>query len=139
MISAATHELRIVSAIPGRLRLHVPACAPSALEAIEATLRDVRGIRSVKANALTGNLLVHFDQVVVSADELLVIVSGLSHTQERPLERAPSSRARMRLVHAPAVASIVLALIAARTPLQYLMAGAEALELVSGLSAARSG
>jgi hypothetical protein len=112
---------------------------PSALEAIEATLRDVRGIRSVRANALTGNLLVHFHPTVLSADELLLIVSSLSHTRERPLERRQSSRARLQLAHAPAVVSIVLALITARTPLQYLMAGADALELVTALSAARTG
>jgi hypothetical protein len=113
---------------------------PSALEAIEATLRDVRGIRSVRANALTGNLLVHFHPTILAADELLLIVSSLSPTQERSLERAPSSsRGRLQLAHAPAVASIVLALITARTPLQYLMAGADALELVTRLSAARVG
>jgi hypothetical protein len=133
MFSATMNGPRIVSSSPGRARLHA-ACSSSALQAIEGALKGVRGIRSVRANTLTGNLLVQFDPTRTSADELLLVVSNLSLAQERPHGRSSRPFTSPRFVHAPAVASIVLALLAAQSPLQYLMAGVDAVRLVTELT-----
>lgn len=58
---ASDNHLRILSRIPGRIRLHVPGWAEGDAVRIENRLRRVEGIQRVQANPLTGNVLVYYD------------------------------------------------------------------------------
>ena len=54
-------ELRLVHAVPGRVRLHLPGSSGQGLRHAEVQLRQMPGVRSARANPLTGNVLVYFD------------------------------------------------------------------------------
>jgi hypothetical protein len=58
---AAGEELRLIHAVPGRVRLHVADWPAWGERGIEARLHRVRGVRSARASRLTGNILVLFD------------------------------------------------------------------------------
>lgn len=65
-------DLRVVHALPGRLRVRVKAApgdgdwsAADALAGWEQRFRDLAGVRDVVLNRATGSLLVHYDPEVV--------------------------------------------------------------------------
>lgn len=58
---ASDTNLRILSRIPGRIRLRLPGGAEGDAERMENRLRRVEGVQSVQANPLTGNVLVYYD------------------------------------------------------------------------------
>lgn len=62
---------RILSQVPGRLRLHIPSCAHVSVKQIETWLSRIQGVRGARANPLTGNILVHFDPDVITDQDLL--------------------------------------------------------------------
>jgi hypothetical protein len=78
---------RIVHALPGRVRIHLPGWAGENPDAVETPLRQAAGVRHVRADLLTGNILVHFDPKETNATTLLagvrLIVAQL-HDDERP-------------------------------------------------------
>jgi hypothetical protein len=51
----------VVHALPGRVRVHLPGWSGQRPQLLEDRLRRVRGVRTVQANPLTGNVLIHFD------------------------------------------------------------------------------
>lgn len=61
-------EPRVLSQTTGRLRLHLP-------EPAVAELRKLPGVREVKANPLTGNVLVRFDPETTTAERVLAAVT----------------------------------------------------------------
>lgn len=73
----ADGEIRIVHAIPGRVRLKVAKLreTPPLAEVIQERLGAVRGIRGVEATPLTGSVLVLFDPQVITAPESLMALS----------------------------------------------------------------
>jgi hypothetical protein len=52
---------RVVHALPGRARVHVPAWSGAAPAALEARLARSRGVRQARANRRTRNVLVEYD------------------------------------------------------------------------------
>jgi hypothetical protein len=70
-------EIRIVHAIPGRVRLKVAGLkATSSLGVtIQTRLRAVPGIRAVETNPLTGSVLVFFDPEALTAPASLLTLS----------------------------------------------------------------
>jgi copper chaperone CopZ len=62
---------RVLSLIPGRIRVHLPGWTGCDGERIENCLRRVNGVASVQANALTGNVLVYFDPLTTEESKLL--------------------------------------------------------------------
>jgi calcium-translocating P-type ATPase len=77
MSLAVVEEPRLVHALPGRMRAHVPAWTGRGQRAIEARLRQAPGVRSVQANPLTSNVLIGFDATVTDAQTLLGVVRTL--------------------------------------------------------------
>src|SRR5579872_5716596 len=73
MSAAIADEPRVLSAIPGRLRLHVPVPDGSAhvRRAVEQRLRALPGVREARGSAATGNVLVLFEPSITSAHEIL--------------------------------------------------------------------
>ena len=60
---------------------------------IEATVRALHGVTSAKANALTGTLLVHFNQVETSLGGIVAALEPpLPARRPRATERAPHLR-----------------------------------------------
>ena len=62
---------QVIHAIPGRLRVHLPAWSGQGKRQVETHLRLAQGVRSVQANALTGNVLIHYDPAVTNEQALL--------------------------------------------------------------------
>ena len=61
----------VVRAIPGRIRIHLPAWRGENGSALEAHLRRMEGVRRVQANPLTRNLLVEFDPAATGESRLV--------------------------------------------------------------------
>jgi hypothetical protein len=58
MSVAVTEGPCILHTLPGRIRVHLPELTGQSKRAIEIRLRQIQGVRSVQANALTGNILI---------------------------------------------------------------------------------
>jgi cation-transporting P-type ATPase I len=100
MASAAVAEPRILSTLPGRLRIQLSGWPAERARATESRLRDLPGIRVVRANPLTGNVLVLFDPNATNEHSVLDAVSGLQHEDEPPAEtRAPEQRRPRAIRH----------------------------------------
>src|SRR2546422_443700 len=77
MSVAVAEEPRVLHTVPGRVRVHVPGWSGQGKRGIETRLREVQGVRSVQANALTGNILVQFDPAVTNEQTILAMVNSL--------------------------------------------------------------
>ncbi len=64
-------EEHIVSFTEGRIRLRHSALRNAALGAeISAFIRSMNGIESVEHKALTGSLLIHYDETIITEEEI---------------------------------------------------------------------
>jgi hypothetical protein len=90
---------RVLSSIPGRLRVHLPnGNGVSSEQQIVARLRQMLGVEAVQANPLTGNVLIHFDANTTSTPALLAAVQQHSRSDLPPGEnRGLSPRAWLRV------------------------------------------
>ena len=77
MSLAAVGEPRIVHAIPGRMRVHLPGWEGRGPRGLETRLRRMRGVSSAHANPLTGNVLIRFDPAETGDEDVLRAVRGL--------------------------------------------------------------
>lgn len=125
---------RIISSVRGRMRLHVPALQIAAAHDIEETLTAVRGVREVRASALTGNVLVRFDPVALTATEVSLLVTGVSRDLPIPIPK-PMSKPPLRLPPLPDLIAVIVALATAESPIGLLLAGVDALKLIDALVA----
>src|SRR6266480_2956537 len=67
----------ILHTTPGRVRIHMPDWSGQGKRALEGQLRQVPGIHSVEANALTGNILIHFVATATNEQDILEMVQRL--------------------------------------------------------------
>lgn len=67
---------QVLSLVPGRLRVHLPAWSRNHPSELERRLRSFPGVEDVQASALTGNVLIHFDPSL-SANRLLSELGSL--------------------------------------------------------------
>jgi hypothetical protein len=58
---SSADQLRILSLLPGRVRLHLPGGTAKDGDRIEDRLGRVPGVNRAQVNRLTGNVLIHFD------------------------------------------------------------------------------
>jgi hypothetical protein len=90
-------SVEIMSIVAGRVRLRVHGLRDNAARASEiaATVRAVPGVTSATASALTGTLLVHFDQTETSVAEIVGVLEP-----PRPIGRlsSPERTGHLRLV-----------------------------------------
>jgi len=89
MSVAVADEPRVLHSISGRLRVHVPTWEGHGKRRIETELRQLQGVQSVQANALTGNILVQFDPVLTSEQAILATVSSLELNRVDEPEQLP--------------------------------------------------
>jgi cation transport ATPase len=86
--SSAAPQLTRRSQVPGRVRWHAPALhrQPRRAAVIEDAVSMFSGVQAVRANPLTGSILVHFDSG-------LVTIIALESAVRRALKRPPLSPA----------------------------------------------
>jgi calcium-translocating P-type ATPase len=86
----AAEEPQVVHALPGRLRVHLPAWAGRGTRQIEMRLRQLPGVRKAQANGFTGNVLVEFDPQATGPGAILTALrSAESQTATAPAEEPP--------------------------------------------------
>jgi hypothetical protein len=67
-------SVRLVHALPGRVRIHVSALGPADASPLEQRLLHIPGVRAVRVYPRTKNLLIHFDPRLLTAQVLLDVV-----------------------------------------------------------------
>lgn len=77
MSVAVAEEPRLLHALPGRMRVHLPEWGGQNQRKIESALRKLPGVQSVQANPLTGNILIAYDQAAATQHTLLDALRGL--------------------------------------------------------------
>ena len=76
-MSADTRDKpRILSATPGRIRVHLSHWSGNGQRRLEQHVRAVPGVRRVEANAITGNILIGFDPRTTNEHTLLSVVGS---------------------------------------------------------------
>lgn len=69
----------LISAVRGRIRLHLPDWFGAAERDVERRFGNLCGVHRARANGLTGNVLVHFDPARTDAPRILAFAHGLAH------------------------------------------------------------
>ncbi len=77
MSAAMVEEPRLVHALPGRVRVHLPGWAGQGRRSLERRLREAPGVRGAEANPLTGTVLIHFDPAATDERTLLTLARPL--------------------------------------------------------------
>src|SRR5919199_778371 len=86
----AAEEPRIVHALPGRVRMHLPGWDGTRQRSLEARLRRVRGVSDVRSNPLTRNVLIRFDPEATDDESILAAVRTLEpDIGEEEIEEEP--------------------------------------------------
>src|SRR2546423_11961013 len=96
-------EPRLLHALPGRIRVHLPQWRGDGQRGIERRLRALPGVRSVQVSPLTSTVLIRFDPTAADAPTLLAALRALEpglHDVEQsaaePDRDLPSSAARVQ-------------------------------------------
>lgn len=76
---AVAEDPRVLHAIPGRVRMHISEWSGAGKRELETKLRRVEGVRSVQANAVTGNILIQYDPLITDEGNLVTIAGTLAH------------------------------------------------------------
>jgi hypothetical protein len=75
MVTTTITPPRVLSLLPGRARVHLPAWSGNSPDQMESRLRHL-GLSEARANPRTGNILVRFDPRKLSSDRVLVALSA---------------------------------------------------------------
>src|SRR5437764_4798692 len=70
-------EPRLLHALPGRIRVHLPQWRGDGQRGIERRLRALPGVRSVQATPLTGNVLIRFAPAATNVQALLAALRAV--------------------------------------------------------------
>lgn len=73
---------QILSLIPGRVRIHLPAWVGDASTPLEEALTSMPGIHSVEANPITRNVLVRFDPQILDPESILFCLQPFGSLEE---------------------------------------------------------
>ena len=99
MSVAVAEESRVLHTVPGRVRVHVPGWSGQGKRSLETRLRQVQGVRSVQANALTGNILVQFYPAATNEQTILAMVNSLVPDASGEPENEPAPPPVVREKH----------------------------------------
>jgi calcium-translocating P-type ATPase len=95
MSAVSPDKPRILSSIPGRIRIHLPHWQGNGQRSLERRVRALPGVRRVEANALTGNILIGFDPVATNEQTLLSVLN----TAEQDTAGLPEDKPLPPVVH----------------------------------------
>ena len=72
--------------LDGRIRIKIPQVkgTPFLAHELEQTLRNIAGVTHVKANPMTGNILILFDSNMISSTKILEEIKQLSSFEKQP-------------------------------------------------------
>ncbi len=102
MSVAVAQAPRLLHTLPGRMRLHIPGWTRRTQDALERRLRQLHGVRSIQANAVTGNVLILFDPAVI--DQQAILAAIWPPEPARPIaQEIQTAPASMRAAHPPAI------------------------------------
>lgn len=76
-MSTSGNTYRLVSATPGRVRLHLIEWSGGDRRQLECRLSALPGVRGVSASTLTRNVLLHFDPAITSAGRLAASAASI--------------------------------------------------------------
>ena len=99
MSVAVAEEPRVLHTVPGRVRVHVPGWSGQGKRSLETRLREVQGVWSAQANALTGNILLQFDPTVTNEQTVLALVKSLVKDVSSEPENEPAPPPVVREKH----------------------------------------
>jgi calcium-translocating P-type ATPase len=89
-MSADTRDKpRILSATPGRIRVHLSHWSGNGQRRLEQHVRAVPGVRRVEANAITGNILIGFDPRTTDENTLLAVLGTAEQDRAELPEEKP--------------------------------------------------
>jgi hypothetical protein len=78
-MSVAVDEApRVLHALPGRVRVHIPGWSGQGKRNVETVLRSVQGVHRVRSNVFTGNILIYFDPLVTHEQTILAVLQTLT-------------------------------------------------------------
>ncbi len=104
MSLVAAEEPRILHAIPGRIRLHVPGWLEQGRHDRETQLRQMPGVYGVRANTLTGNMLILFDPAITNEQAILEAIRTFHLDMADGLDEEPEQQpVKQPLVKRPPV------------------------------------
>ncbi len=86
---AVTEDPCIRHMVPGRVRVYVPGWAGKGKRTIETGLRLIEGVRGVRANPLTGTVLIEYDPTVTDVQIILHEVRALDLESINALDKEP--------------------------------------------------
>ena len=89
MSLAVAEEARIVHALPGRVRVHLPGWEGQNQRSLEAQLRRVQGVSDARSSPLTRNVLVRFDPEATNNESILAAVRELEPDEGEVPEAEP--------------------------------------------------
>ncbi len=93
MVAVAAEEPRVLHSLPGRVRVELPHRLTKHPRMAEARLRSLTGVRHARANPLTGNVLVQFDQHATSQQEIIRALDDIGRAEIPSPEPRSESRA----------------------------------------------
>ncbi len=127
--AVAVEDPRIVHALPGRVRIYLPAWSGHGSEYLERRLRLVRGVCAASANPLTRNVLVRFDPALTSERHVVAALVAVVPVPPAPAEPTPA---------VPSVPSAddTLASLAYLAPHPFIPAGSVAERVAEAIAAA---
>ncbi len=99
MVALAVDEPRVLHSLPGRLRVELPERLAEHVRLAETQLRALAGVRRARANPLTGNILIEFDQRATSQREIVHALDDLAREQipsSQPAHESQLSRHSIR-------------------------------------------
>jgi calcium-translocating P-type ATPase len=85
----AAEAPRVLHAVPGRLRVHLPEWSGREQRRLETSLHAVDGVRSARANPLTGNVVIEFDPRPGQQERILTALSELRAPSSAPAASPP--------------------------------------------------
>ncbi|MEO7021688.1 MAG: HMA2 domain-containing protein, partial [Ktedonobacteraceae bacterium] len=86
---AVAEEPRVLHALPGRVRVHLPGWTGQGKRSIEKQLRQVWGVQRVQTNPLTSNILVQFDWTITNEQAIIDLVRAIEIDIVNPPDKEP--------------------------------------------------
>ncbi len=95
MSIAVAEEPRLLHALPGRMRVHLPGLGVQDQRKLKSLLGKLPGVQSVQANSLTSNMLIIYDQAVTTQHAILDALHDVrvapGHAGTPPAAEEPSA------------------------------------------------
>ena len=114
MSTATVEQARVIHAVPGRMRIHLPGLASGQSWAVAARLRKLPGVERAQVSDTTQNALLHYDTRTTTEnalrDQISQVMSTADFAGPSPAERQETSGWRtpqLRITPVPPRSSVI--------------------------------